>query len=96
MRRNLFFLGMFLGGLGKAAKEGMGNVGLGSELGMELACDKPRVIGDLYDFDKISLGVNTADFKTKLFKCSSMRIIKFIPMPMAFLDGRRGVGLLGS
>jgi hypothetical protein len=56
---------MFLGGLGKATEEWMGDVGFGSELGMELACNKPRVIGELYNLDKISLGVNSADFQAK-------------------------------
>jgi hypothetical protein len=52
---------MLLGGLGKATKEGMGYVGFGSELGVELACNKPRMIRELYNFDKISLGVNSTN-----------------------------------
>jgi hypothetical protein len=53
---------MFLGGLGKATKEGMGNVWFGSELGMKLACNKPRVVGELYNFYEVTFRVNSADF----------------------------------
>jgi len=53
---------MFLGGLGKATKEGMGNVWFGSELGMKLACNKPRVVRELYNFYEVTFRVNSADF----------------------------------
>ena len=62
MSRNLagLFLGMAAGGLGKAAKEGVGDIRLGSEFRVELTGHKPWVVGDLDQFDQIPLGVNTA------------------------------------
>jgi len=77
---------MFLGGLGKATKEGMRNVGFGSELGMKLACNKPRVVGEFNNFYEVTFWVNSADFQAKFLQVGTMHVIKFIPMSMAFLD----------
>ena len=95
MSRNLLVLRMLLCRLGKAAKEGMGDVRFRAKFRMKLASHKPRMVRDFNDLNQISLGVDPADSEPRLFQDGSVGVVKFKTVTVSFLNLCLGIRLLG-
>ena len=64
-------------------EEGMGDLGAGFELRMELAPQKPGVIGDFDDLYQLPVGRGAGDAQARLGQAIPVLVVKFIAVAVA-------------
>ena len=78
----------------KPAEQGMGAVGAGFKLGMELASDKPRVVDKLDHFDNMLIGRSPRKHHAGPLELLAVVVVEFIAMTVALIDKLLAVYLI--
>src|ERR1035437_5324234 len=83
---------VLIGGADKRLEEGMRLHRLGLELGMELAAEIPRMIGDLADLDIGLVRRLARDAQPRGFQPVFVFPVELIAVPVALVDPARAIG----
>src|SRR5271157_438696 len=87
---------VLIGGPNERLEQGMRLHGLGLELGMELAAEIPRMIGDLADFDVGLVGRLAGDPQSRGFQPFFIFAIELIAVAVALVDLAHAIGAVGE
>src|SRR5437867_8103977 len=67
-----------------------------AELGMELAGDEVRVLGDLDDLDQLLLGPDPGDAQARLLQAREIVVVHLVAVAMSLLDDPLSVQARGQ
>src|SRR5690242_13675944 len=87
---------IFQGGTDERGEKRMGLERLRLEFGMELAAEKPGVLGGFDDFDVILVGGAAGDFEAGAEKSFLVFAIEFVAVAVAFADFELAVSLVSK
>src|ERR1044071_6099990 len=87
---------MGVGGADEPFEQGMGLVGFAAELGMKLAGDEERVVGNFNHLHQFAVGRSAAEDEVGLLELVAVGVIEFVAVAVPFVDDEGAVEFGGE
>lgn len=91
MSISLLFSAYFFGGTNEIAEQGMGMVGSGFQLRMELHTYVPGVVGNFHNFHQTAVGRQSAQAQAGAGERIAVFVVEFITVAVTFADLIRAI-----